>query len=872
MDEPVILFVAIDEPPIGVVAEIEGRGLKVAVCSLADAEESIASHAPLLVVLSGARGASELSTLLEDQPEASRVQVLILAARRELARLMGLNRDIVVALLAVEMGDATLASRIDALARQAARRRGVTLRSTAAVRASLHAMASVGASPTTAEPAPARDAPVPAIVAPAAPLATAAPLLSGAPSPEVRVAPAGSRDLAPAPAAPVRGTALGMPAAPRHKLDAPAPPEVLPGAGARPESLSPDEYQSTAPAKHERTVSAFDPGALLRDTGLEREAGALSSALAHTPILGQDTQVSAVAVELLPGEKVEDVDESELTDVLDSDEAVRAPLLGVQGSSHSRLEELTTELESLAPDSLVPDVDLPLVGKVPAPPTFDETELPLLRPRSTPPAAPGPDEASPPPLPAAPVGGLAPPAPPESLAPDLVAPAPELPAQPALGRDREEIADPGARISAFANPPPPPEGPRAPALRVPSVGPVPAGLGVNRPSNKRPLAALGGLGALLALAVGGYVLTQKGDAKPAPVAVAPEPSASTAPPETASSASETSPTPEEAPAAVASAAGEEGAAEGAVAPAGSAEGLEGAPAAPPEAASAPAPAAAAPAAPTEPAATPAPAAAAAGIDERFVVENPWKIPETALPSCEELAPGVTATSADRVAEASPHWAEARRLIVKGDARGAATSMCRAVGINPESPALEGLTSLHVMSGSPTLAVAFANRALAIRPTDRETKNLRGDAFSQLGRADEALADWLSAIGLQPNEVVRRSAESKNYALEAKRAERRGDLPKAAQYYRRAAGLDPKNIMATSGFAGLLLRQDHLDQAATFAVYALREFELLPEAHVVLGDVSAKKGDVAGARRAYQRALSIRPDYWDAELKLRALGN
>lgn len=869
MDEqPVILFVAIDEPPIGVVAEIEGRGLKVAVCSLADAEESIASHAPLLVVLSGARGASELSTLLEDQPEASRVQVLILAARRELARLMGLNRDIVVALLAVEMGDATLASRIDALARQAARRRGVTLRSTAAVRASLHAMASVAATPTAAEPAPALDAPAPAIVAPAVPIAFAAPLLSGAPTPEVRVAPAGSRDLAPAPAPPPRGTALGMPAAPRQKLDAPAPPDVLTGAGQRPESLSPEDYLSAAPVAQERKASAFDPGALLRDTGLEREAGALSSALAHTPILGQDTQVSAVAVEpvvtgavaispadLLPGEKVVDVDESELTDVLDSDEGMRVL---EAGSNESSVEELgAAELESLAPDALDSDADLPSVGGAPAPPIFDETELPLVRPRSTPPTAPGPGalEASPPPLPVA-HGAFSPPAPPDSLAPD-----PEQPR--AFERGADEAIDPGARSSAFANPPPPPEGPQGPALRVPSVGPVPAGLEFERSSSKRPLAILGGLGALLALVVGGYLLTQKGRARPVPTTVAsetaPAPRAPSGDAEAAVVAGR------EVPSATASS----GAAE--LAMATSTEAVEGgAPPAPPGAASSDAPAAA-PATPSESGATPK-AAAQAGLDERFVVENPWKIPETPLPSCDELAPGVTATSADRVAEASPHWAEARRLIVKGDARGAAAAMCRAVAINPESPALEGLTSLYVMSGSPTLAVGFANRALAVRPTDRETKNLRGDAFSQLGRADEALADWLAAIGLRSDEAVRRAAESKNYVLEAKRAERRGDLPKAAQYFRRAVGLDPKNIMATSGLAGLLLRQEHLEQAATFAVYALREFELLPDAHVVLGDVSARKGDAAGARRAYQRALSIRPDYWDAEVKLRALDN
>ncbi len=360
------------------------------------------------------------------------------------------------------------------------------------------------------------------------------------------------------------------------------------------------------------------------------------------------------------------------------------------------------------------------------------------------------------------------------------------------------------------------------------------------------------------------MLTQKGGAKPAPITVASE--TALAPRAPSGDAEAVVVASSEVPSATASS----GAAE--LAPATSTEGVEGgAPPAPPGAASSDAPAAAAPATPSEGGATPK-AAAPAGLDERFIVENPWKIPETPLPSCDELAPGVAATSADRVAEASPHWAEARRLIVKGDARAAAAAMCRAVAINPESPALEGLTSLYVMSGSPTLAVGFANRALAVRPADRETKNLRGDAFSQLGRADEALVDWLAAIGLRPDEAVRRAAESKNYALEAKRAERRGDLPKAAQYFRRAVGLDPKNIMATSGLAGLLLRQEHLEQAATFAVYALREFELLPDAHVVLGDVSAKKGDAAGARRAYQRALSIRPDYWDAEMKLRALGN
>jgi hypothetical protein len=132
MTDPTVVLVSVGADSAALIDEIEKKGLRVVPCPFTDAEEAIEREKPLLVVLHGSRGAVELSTMLEDSPDPP--QVAVVAARADLGTLMGLNRDIVVSLLATELTEKTVAARLEAVVRQRAKTLGLTLNPTSCSR------------------------------------------------------------------------------------------------------------------------------------------------------------------------------------------------------------------------------------------------------------------------------------------------------------------------------------------------------------------------------------------------------------------------------------------------------------------------------------------------------------------------------------------------------------------------------------------------------------------------------------------------------------------------------------------------------------------------------------------------------------------
>src|SRR5688572_12957223 len=97
-----VLLVSVGQPSEGLQAELQRLQVKVVPSGFADAEEEMAEADPDLVVLSGARGAMELATLLDDQVGENRPRMVIVAERKDLAKLRGLNREVVISLFALE--------------------------------------------------------------------------------------------------------------------------------------------------------------------------------------------------------------------------------------------------------------------------------------------------------------------------------------------------------------------------------------------------------------------------------------------------------------------------------------------------------------------------------------------------------------------------------------------------------------------------------------------------------------------------------------------------------------------------------------------------------------------------------------------------
>jgi Meckel syndrome type 1 protein len=272
--------------------------------------------------------------------------------------------------------------------------------------------------------------------------------------------------------------------------------------------------------------------------------------------------------------------------------------------------------------------------------------------------------------------------------------------------------------------------------------------------------------------------------------------------------------------------------------------------------------------PADAAAAPSDAPAPTSVSTAGV--DPFVVEDQKLPGCDVLAKGVTARTADAPGEASAAWAEARKAIMKGDLETANLKMCEAVTLHDQSAAIEGLALLYVTRKSPSQGLAWLTRAEAVRPGQLETQTLLGVAQSQLGHEDEALTTWLTSLHIAPSEMERRQMVAKEDTTVGRRYLKQGDVPRAERLLRRAAILDPQNALALTGMGEVCLKEGRAVAALAFADRAIGLFEANPDAHVLRGDAALLAGDKATARASYERALAVRPDFWAATLKLRAL--
>lgn len=184
------------------------------------------------------------------------------------------------------------------------------------------------------------------------------------------------------------------------------------------------------------------------------------------------------------------------------------------------------------------------------------------------------------------------------------------------------------------------------------------------------------------------------------------------------------------------------------------------------------------------------------------------------------------------------------------------------------------------------AVAYLDRAIAIAPDDVRLYNLRGIAYSKLGRSDAARADWARVRELSPDDPDPLLNEGADYlrhgaldqAVEAfegvlrldethARAhsnlgtalERKGNLDGALRHYDRAIALQPDYPIAFSNRAYTHhLRGDHRSAIAD-CDQAIRLDERLAMAHVNRGHALAAIGEPAAAIASYRAALYLEPE-------------
>jgi tetratricopeptide (TPR) repeat protein len=87
----------------------------------------------------------------------------------------------------------------------------------------------------------------------------------------------------------------------------------------------------------------------------------------------------------------------------------------------------------------------------------------------------------------------------------------------------------------------------------------------------------------------------------------------------------------------------------------------------------------------------------------------------------------------------------------------------------------------------------------------------------------------------------------------------GRLDEALAHYRKSLELQPTDVLAHDGMAGVLIAQGRLDEAMPHCQRALEIEPNLAMAHNNLGNILARRGQLDEALAHYQKALEIQPN-------------
>lgn len=155
------------------------------------------------------------------------------------------------------------------------------------------------------------------------------------------------------------------------------------------------------------------------------------------------------------------------------------------------------------------------------------------------------------------------------------------------------------------------------------------------------------------------------------------------------------------------------------------------------------------------------------------------------------------------------------------------------------------------ASDPAQAVAVATERLAVRPGDDAAHEARARALLTLDRLEEAEADAMDAVRIDPDEVRYRE-------LLAEIQSRRGEHRDAAAEYARLARQDPRQVAWTVAEAAERIEGSDAGKGVEAARRAVRLEPTNFEAQLALARGLVHLGDAAGALSAAKRASDLRP--------------
>jgi tetratricopeptide (TPR) repeat protein len=164
------------------------------------------------------------------------------------------------------------------------------------------------------------------------------------------------------------------------------------------------------------------------------------------------------------------------------------------------------------------------------------------------------------------------------------------------------------------------------------------------------------------------------------------------------------------------------------------------------------------------------------------------------------------------------------------------------------------------------AIVQYQKALAITPDAAEVHFRLGSALADAGKFDEAIAHFRKVLETRPANQSG-TYDATTYNLMGRALAGKGRMAEALEDLEKATQLHPGFGPHLYDYALALVQANRFDEAQESVEAALRNDGDLAEAHLLLGELLARKRHLAEAAREYQRALELRPDFGRAHLDL-----
>lgn len=172
-------------------------------------------------------------------------------------------------------------------------------------------------------------------------------------------------------------------------------------------------------------------------------------------------------------------------------------------------------------------------------------------------------------------------------------------------------------------------------------------------------------------------------------------------------------------------------------------------------------------------------------------------------------------------------------------------------------------TLLAQSNAPAALRVLRPLMVAENKGDPQLLGLTGQVMLQLGHVRQARESLDKAVQLVPGNAELRTALALSHLASGMRR-------RAEAEFRAAIALQPPNSKADYGLIMMLLGENRIEQAQQAVAAVEQRLPVKPETHMLRGVVSRAAGDAGGARKAFERAAKIDPDYFPAIRELAEL--